>query len=101
MRVRLAHSPVGRDKRPVGCGRHFPHPRPVQLVAATEFGLALVFLGRSFTRIYVRRAVAQFGADATAFARMPKNDVVPAWVSCVFLSGWVITAFAAFWLLIV
>ena len=64
------------------------------VVAATECGLALIFLGRCFTRIYVRRAVEQFGADAIAFARRPESDVVPAWVSFVFLSGWVITAVA-------
>jgi hypothetical protein len=72
----------------------------VKHIAVTECGLALVFLGRSFTRIYVRRAVAQFGADAIAFARMPESDVVPAWVSFVFLSGWVITAVASVWPLI-
>ena len=70
------------------------------LVAATECGLALIFLGRSFTRIYVRRAVEQFRADAIAFARMPERDVVPAWVSFVLLSGWVITAVASVSLLI-
>lgn len=73
----------------------------MQHVAATEFGLALVFLGRSFTRIYVRRAVAQFGADAIAVARLPESNVIPTWVSVVLLAGWAIALVAAGWLLIV
>jgi hypothetical protein len=73
----------------------------VRHVAATELGLALVFLGRSFTRIYVRRAVAQFGADAIALARMPESDVIPRWVSVVLLAGWAIALVAGGRLLIV
>jgi hypothetical protein len=73
----------------------------VRLVGATELGLALVFLGRSFTRIYVRRAVDQFGAHGIALARMPESDVIPTWVSIVLLGGWAIALVSAAGLLIV
>lgn len=72
----------------------------MQHLAATEFGLALIFLGRSFTRIYVQRAVAQFGADAIAFAHMPERVVIPSWVSVLLLSGWVISVVAGVLLLV-
>lgn len=91
---------MGLAERLVQCPWRFLHRFPVQHVAVTEIGLALVFLGRSFTRIYVRRAVAQFGADAIAFVQVPESGVVPAWVSFVLLSGWGITAGALFWLLL-
>jgi hypothetical protein len=73
----------------------------VRLVSATEIGLALIFLGRSLTRVYFRRAVDRFGmVDAVALAREPGTGVVPAWVSVVLLSGWVIAAVAACWLVL-
>ena len=50
----------------------------------------MVFLGRSLTRLYFHRAVEQFGASAVVLARAPQSGVVPAWVSFVLLSGWVI-----------
>jgi len=44
--------------------------------------------------------VAQFGADAIAFAHMPERGVIPSWVSVLLLSGWVISVVAGVLLLV-
>jgi len=72
----------------------------VRHAGAIEVGLALIFMGRSFTRIYLRKAVARFGVDAVALAQIPESGVIPAWVSFMLLSGWLIAAAAVGWLLI-
>lgn len=65
----------------------------MQHTAAVELGLALIFLGRSLTRVYFARAVAEFGAAVT-LARAPDIEVIPTWVSVVLLSGWAIAGVA-------
>jgi hypothetical protein len=66
----------------------------MRLPAVVELGLALIFLGRSLTRFYFGRAVAQFGPSAVTLARAPDSDLIPTWVSVVLLSGWMIAAVA-------
>ncbi len=66
----------------------------MQHTAAVELGLALIFLGRSLTRFYFSRAVAQFGAAAVTLAHDPDSEVIPTWVSVVLLSGWAVAGIA-------
>jgi hypothetical protein len=68
----------------------------MRVTAGVELGLALIFLGRSLTRFYFGRAVAQFGPSAVALARAPEteSEVIPTWVSVVLLSGWAIAGIA-------
>lgn len=75
--------------------------RLMRLVAATEVGLALIFLGRSLTRVYFRRAVERFAVHPIAAAReLATGVMIPAWVSLVLVSGWMIAAVGACWLLL-
>jgi hypothetical protein len=66
----------------------------VRLTAVIESGLALVFLGRSLTRLYFQRALAEFGSSSAAVVRVTATEVIPAWVSFVLLSGWAIALVA-------
>jgi hypothetical protein len=63
-------------------------------ITATEIGLALIFMSRSFTRLYQRSAVAVHGLAGARAAETPGSGVIPAWVSLLAVTGWV-TALAA------
>ncbi len=62
-------------------------------IAATEVGLALVLMARSFTRIYYRRAIARFGLAGARAAAVPGTGVIPVWVSLVMLNGYALAMF--------
>ena len=72
-----------------------------QLMSVTEIGLAFIFMSRSFTRIYQRRAVELFGAAGARAAEIPGSGVIPAWVSLVAVIGWVVALVAGAFLFIV
>jgi hypothetical protein len=59
-------------------------------ITLVETGLALVFMARSFTRIYYGRAVARLGVAGARAAAVPGSGVIPAWVSLVLLGGWAV-----------
>jgi hypothetical protein len=65
---------------------------------ATELGLTLLFVARSFTRIYQRRAVALYGIVGARAARVPGSGVIPAWVSLMVLGGWALALIAGAWM---
>jgi len=69
-------------------------------VLATELGLTLFFVARSFTRIYQRRAIALYGIVGARAARVPGSGVIPAWVSLLAVTGWSVTLAAGAWMLL-
>src|SRR5262245_65774582 len=90
--ARLDHPPVRLDEAPVQSGPVLRHCPGVRHAGAIEVGLALIFMGRSFTRIYLRKAVARLGVDAAALAQIPASGVLPASVSFMLLSGGLVAA---------
>jgi hypothetical protein len=68
-------------------------------IPATEIALALIFISRSFTRIYQRRAVALYGIAGLRAAEDPGSGVVPTWVSLAAVTGWAGTLIAGIWLI--
>lgn len=74
------------------------HMRPS--VSAAEIGLAFVFIGRSFTRIYLGRAVARLGVPQAYAAATAGTGVIPAWVSLAVVGGWALAVVSALSLLV-
>ena len=68
-------------------------------ITATEIGLAVIFISRSFTRIYQRRAVALYGIAGVRAAQIPGSGVIPTWVSLLAVTGWAATLLAVAWLI--
>jgi hypothetical protein len=69
-------------------------------ITAAEIGLALIFMSRSFTRLYQRGAVAAEGLAGARAAEIPGSGVVPAWVSMLALVGWATALAAGAWLVL-
>lgn len=68
-------------------------------IPATELGLALIFIARSVTRIYQRRAIALYGIAGARAAQIPGNGVIPLWVSVLAVIGWLTALSAGVWIL--
>jgi hypothetical protein len=68
-------------------------------IIATELGLALIFISRSVTRIYQRRAIALYGLAGAKVAHIPGNGVIPLWVSVLAVIGWSTALVAGVWIL--
>jgi hypothetical protein len=69
-------------------------------ITATELGLVLIFISRSVTRIYQRRAIELYGMAGAKVAQIPGNGVIPLWVSFIAVIGWSTALVAAgFWIM--
>jgi hypothetical protein len=68
-------------------------------IQATELGLALIFISRSVTRIYQRRAIALYGMAGARVAQIPGNGVIPIWVSLLAVIGWSTALVSGAWFL--
>jgi hypothetical protein len=71
-----------------------------QSIQATELGLALIFISRSVTRIYQRRAIALYGMAGARVAQIPGNGVIPIWVSLLAVIGWSTALVAGAWFVV-
>lgn len=69
-------------------------------IQATELGLALIFISRSVTRIYQRRAIALYGMAGARVAQIPGNGVIPIWVSLLAVIGWSTALVAGAWFIV-
>ena len=69
-------------------------------IQATELGLALIFISRSVTRIYQRRAIALYGMAGARVAQIPGNGVIPIWVSLLAVVGWSTALVAGAWFIV-
>jgi hypothetical protein len=69
-------------------------------IPATEIGLAVIFISRSLTRIYQRRAVELYGVAGMRAAQIPGSGLIPAWVSFVAMIGWTTALLAGVWLIV-
>ena len=68
-------------------------------IPATEIGLALIFISRSLTRIYQRRAIAHYGIVGARLGGIPGSGVIPSWVSLLAVFGWLAAVAAGAWTL--
>ena len=68
-------------------------------IAVTEIGLAVIFISRSVTRIYQRRAVELYGIAGARAAQTPGSGVIPTWVSLLAVIAWAVTLLAVAWLI--
>jgi hypothetical protein len=71
----------------------------VRPIPFTEIGLAVIFISRSFTRIYQRRAVELYGIAGVRAAQTPGSGVIPIWVSLLAVIGWAAALLGAAWLI--
>jgi hypothetical protein len=69
-------------------------------ISVSEIGLAVIFISRSVTRIYQRRAVELYGIAGVRAAQTPGSGVIPTWVSLVAVIGWGATLLAVAWLIV-
>lgn len=69
-------------------------------ISVSEIGLAVIFISRSFTRIYQRRALELYGIAGVRAAQTPGSGVIPTWVSLVAVIGWGATLLAVAWLIV-
>jgi hypothetical protein len=77
------------DQRRVSVrGGVFDNPAMRGSISMAELGLALIFISRSVTRIYQRRAISRYGIAGVRAAQTPGTGVIPLWVSLVAVIGW-------------
>jgi len=69
-------------------------------IPATEIGLALIFISRSLTRIYQRRAIADYGVTGARLGGIPGSGVIPPWVSLLAVLGWLSALAAGAWIVL-
>ena len=68
-------------------------------ISVSEIGLAMIFISRSFTRIYQRRAIELCGIAGARAAQTPGSGVIPTWVSLLAVIAWATTLLAVAWLI--